>query len=204
MSEFLRLLSVSHLFRPGARTEWSAWHFEILYRRNVCICTPLPASLLFFSSVCLEVRKFSAYSFFANPHKGFRTPRIWNPDPARMQVFRCLARFPLGWGSTRWFFLPCFGNFSKVLCATATLQVFRMRSRTLARKASDQHCLPRPNGSSPDTLAGCFANLLSPKQQLLLLLRAAIQPGLFLLCLENRGHPIFCLPAIPKLFVSPF
>ena len=109
-----------------------------------------------FSSFCLSVRKFSVDSFWPNPHEGFRTPRIWILDPARMQVFRCLARIPLGWGSTRWFFLPRFGNFSKVRCATPTLQVFRNQRRTLARKAAYQSCLSRPNGSSPHTLVGFF------------------------------------------------
>ena len=124
-------------------------------------------------------------------------------DPARMKVFRCLARMPLGWGSTRWFFLPSFGNFSKVRCATPTLQVFRNQRQTLARKAADQSCLSRPNGSSPHTLVGFFANPLSPKQQLLLLFHAAIQHGFCLLCLENQGNPIFCLLAIPQIFMSP-
>ena len=76
-----------------------------------------------------------------------------------------LVRIPLGWGSTRWFFLARFGNFSNVRCTTPALQVFPNQRQTLARKAADQSCLSRPNGSSLHTLVGFFANLLSPKQQ---------------------------------------
>ena len=73
-----------------------------------CVCTPLLASLLFFSSFCFPVRGFSADSFWPIPHKGLRTPHILILEPTRMQVFHRLARIPLVWGCTRWFFLPSF------------------------------------------------------------------------------------------------
>ena len=56
-SGFLRLFSVLRLLRARVETEWSAEIFGRLSLRNIWLCTLLPASLLFFSCLCLLAQK---------------------------------------------------------------------------------------------------------------------------------------------------